>query len=254
MSDCAISKGTRLCKYLAEAGVASRRGASRLIETGRVCIDGQQASHSDRVFDSNRVTVDGEPLCPAQAKAYFLYHKPVGIDCRLRAEDPHSLIHCLPGDLRLFPAGRLDKDSRGLLLLTNDGELTQRLMHPDFHHQKGYLITLNKAPQPDDIAAIAAGFDYGEGPTRPCVVEAAIDCGYATEDGNPRKLRMWLTEGKKRQIRRLWRARGYRVLDLLRESIQQLNIGKLEQGEIRSLTAYELRQLKRTLDLPNEQD
>lgn len=229
MSDSALTKGTRLCKYLAEAGVASRRGASRLIEAGRVCIDGQQASHSDRVLGASLVTLDGEPLCPAQAKAYFLYHKPVGVDCRLRAEDPHSLIHLLPAGLRLFPAGRLDKDSRGLLLLTNDGELTQRLMHPDFHHQKGYLVTLNRVPSSDDIAAIAAGFDYGEGPTRPCRIEPL----------DALSVRMWLTEGKKRQIRRLWKARGYLVVDLLRESIQTLTLGELGEGQMRALDETE---------------
>ncbi|MCL2920026.1 pseudouridine synthase [Shewanella litorisediminis] len=239
MSDSDLTKGTRLCKYLAEAGVASRRGASRLIEAGRVCIDGQPAAHSDRVFGSSQVTLDGEPLYPAQAKTYFLYHKPVGIDCRLRPDDPYSLIHHLPADLRLFPAGRLDKDSRGLLLLTNDGELTQRLMHPDFHHEKGYLITLNKAPKPGDIAAIAAGLDYGEGPTRPCRIAVATDNSHSTEDSSTHRVRMWLTQGKKRQIRRLWRARGYLVVDLLRESIQSLTLGELGEGQIRALNETE---------------
>ena len=114
----------RLSHYLAVCGVASRRQAARLIDSGRVSVNHQLAQHSDRVKLSEAVTVlvDGQPILPVQPKQYFIYHKPVGIDCRLLADDPHSLLHVLPESPRLYPAGRLDKDSRGLLLLTNDGQ------------------------------------------------------------------------------------------------------------------------------------
>lgn len=243
--------GIRLCKFLASAGIGSRRAASRLIEAGRVTLDGRIASHSDRVLPQSLVCVDGTAVSHATELHYFLFHKPVGMDCRLLDHDPSSLLHYLTGKLPLgpavHPAGRLDKDSRGLLLLTNDGELTQQLMHPDYHHEKGYLVTLDKPPQAADIAAIAAGLDYGDGLTRPCRIEHP-----PTQSDDNTQLRMWLTEGKKRQIRRLWRARGYRVVDLLRESIQSLILGSLPEGEIRALTEAELSALKQSLAIKLE--
>ncbi|MBT1443746.1 pseudouridine synthase [Shewanella sp. JM162201] len=242
---------TRLCKYLADAGVASRRGAARLIEAKRVTLDGKLATHTDPVLAHTLVCVDGNAVNPSTDKHYYAYHKPVGVDCRLLKNDPCSLLNQLPaafageGIPRLYPAGRLDKDSRGLLLLTNDGELTQQLMHPDFDHEKGYLATLDKAPKAEDIAAIAAGLDYGDGPTRPCRVERMCDDD-ASEADVTFRVRMFITEGKKRQIRRLWRARGYKVVDLLRDSIQTLMLGELAEGEMRPLTPEEMSLLKRT--------
>ncbi len=238
----------RLSKFLANAGIGSRRAASRLIEAQRVTIDGHIACHTDSVLPGQQVCVDGHPVSHGVPRHYYLFHKPIGMDCRLLPQDPSSLLHYLqshfPPQLLLYPAGRLDKDSRGLLLLTNDGELTQRLMHPDFHHEKGYLVTLNKTPHKDDIAAIAAGLDYGDGLTRPCRIELLSN----NVDDNT-QLRMWLTQGKKRQIRRLWRARGYRVDDLLRESIQTLMLGSLAEGQLRPITAGELEELKAALSL-----
>lgn len=239
-------KGIRLCKFLADAGVCSRRAASRLIEAGRVSLDGETANHTTRVLPCAQVCVDGARISHSAPRQYYLFNKPVGMDCRLLPNDPSSLLHYLqsrfPPQLHLYPAGRLDKDSRGLLLLTNDGELTQQLMHPDYHHEKGYLVTLDKPPQAADIAAIAAGLDYGDGLTRPCRIEHP-----PTQSDDNTQLRMWLTEGKKRQIRRLWRARGYRVVDLLRESIQTLTLGSLTEEEIRPLTEAELSALKQSL-------
>ncbi len=239
-------KGIRLCKFLADAGVCSRRAASRLIEAGRVSLDGETANHTTRVLPGAQVCVDGAPISHSAPRQYYLFNKPVGMDCRLLPNDPSSLLHYLqsrfPPQLHLYPAGRLDKDSRGLLLLTNDGELTQQLMHPDYHHEKGYLVTLDKPPLAADIAAIAAGLDYGDGLTRPCRIEHP-----PTQTDNNTQLCMWLTEGKKRQIRRLWRARGYRVVDLLRESIQTLTLGDLPEGELRAVTAAQLTQLKASL-------
>nr|WP_126169533.1 pseudouridine synthase [Shewanella khirikhana] len=236
----------RLCKFLADAGVCSRRAASRLIEAGRVSLDGETANHTIRVLPGAQVCVDGAPISHGAPRQYYLFNKPVGMDCRLLPNDPSSLLDYLqsrfPPQLHLYPAGRLDKDSRGLLLLTNDGELTQQLMHPDYHHEKGYLVTLDKPPLAADIAAIAAGLDYGDGLTRPCRIKHPPT---QTEDNT--QLRMWLTEGKKRQIRRLWQARGYRVVDLLRESIQSLTLGSLTEGEIRPLTEAELSALKQSL-------
>ncbi|QSX40123.1 pseudouridine synthase [Shewanella cyperi] len=233
----------RLAKFLAHAGVASRRQACRLIEAGRVTLDGRPAKHTDEVPVNDQsdivVCVDGKPVSLPCHHSYWLYHKPVGIDCRLRPEDPASLLHLLPTGTRVYPAGRLDKDSRGLLLLSDDGELTQRLMHPDYHHEKGYLVTLNKAVSQSALDTVAQGLDYGEGMTRPCRM-----CLVA-----PDRVRMWLTEGKKRQIRRMWRAQGYRVEDLLRESLMGLTLDGLQEGQFRPLSQTEINQLKKQTGL-----
>ncbi|USE39079.1 pseudouridine synthase [Endozoicomonas sp. SCSIO W0465] len=135
----------RLAKFIADAGLCSRRQASRLIDSGCVLINGRPGLHIDRVNDSDSVTVDGRELKSTTGKTYFLYNKPVGIDSVCDVRNPASIVHRLPalnGNLRVFPVGRLDKDSHGLMLLTNHGELCQTLLHPDYYHEKEYLVTV----------------------------------------------------------------------------------------------------------------
>jgi 16S rRNA pseudouridine516 synthase len=229
----------RLAHYLAQCGIASRRQASRLIEAGRVELDGRLALHTDTVVADNppHLLVDGCRVEP-ETKAYYLYHKPVGVDCRLLPQDPTSLIHRLPSAPRLYPAGRLDKDSRGLLLLTNDGELTHKLMHPDFHHQKIYQVQVNQPLQDDDLQALSAGVSYADVLTRRCEVRRlAYD-----------KFEIILTQGLNRQIRRMCQALGYKVIDLQRTGVMNLELNSTEFGEVaennmRPLEAAELKSL-----------
>ena len=131
----------RLAKYIADAGVCSRRQASRLIDAQRVLVNGQLANHIDHVDHLDLIEVDNQAIKPQSKKAYFAINKPVGVDCRLIKEDKHSLIHLLPAFPRVYPIGRLDKDSHGLLLLTNDGELCQQLTHPSYKKEKEYIVT-----------------------------------------------------------------------------------------------------------------
>jgi 16S rRNA pseudouridine516 synthase len=226
----------RLAHYLAQCGIGSRRQASRLIEAGRVLLNGNLARHTDYIDEHNAssLRVDGKAIAP-EAKAYWLYNKPIGIDCRLLAQDPASLIHQLPSAPRLYPAGRLDKDSRGLLLLTNDGDLAHTLMHPDFYHHKTYHVQVNQPLKDDDIMTLSTGVAYPGVLTRRCEVRRLADD----------KFEIILTQGLNRQIRRMCKALGYKVIDLQRTAIMKLELnstefGQLADNKMRPLEAAEL--------------
>ncbi|KPZ73537.1 MULTISPECIES: pseudouridine synthase [unclassified Shewanella] len=232
----------RLEQYLAHCGVSSRRQAQRLIAAGRVTFNGQLASPLDRV-NANAINpnilLDGAPIAPIETKQYWLYHKPVGIDCRLLPDLPSSLIHILPAAPRLYPAGRLDKDSRGLLLLTNDGELTHKLMHPDYGHQKVYLVTVDRDFSAEFIEKMAKGVSYKDVTTKPCDVEAV----------SSNQFKITLTQGLNRQIRRMTKALGYTVIDLVRLSMMNCELLDLPEKQMRPLEAAEISLLRHQLKL-----
>ncbi|TMP28721.1 23S rRNA pseudouridine synthase F [Pseudoalteromonas rubra] len=202
----------RLAKYLSHCGVCSRRQASRLIDAAEVRVNGHPANHIDHVTDADHITVSGTPITGPAPKQLYLYHKPVGIDCKLRADDPSSLIHHLPPGARVYPIGRLDKDSRGLLLLTNDGELCNRLIHPDHHQEKEYRVVVNRPFDPHFCARMSAGVPVDGVMTQACRVEPL------TED----TFTIVLKQGMNRQIRKMARHCGYRVIDLYRTRIANL--------------------------------
>ena len=229
----------RLAQYLALTGLSSRRAASRLIRDGRVSLGERLANHTDRVEliqtpagkqASLSVCLDGQPLPPIADKAYWILNKAIGTDCRLLAQDPTSLIHLLPAQPRLYPVGRLDKDSRGLLLLTNDGELTQQLMHPSFCHHKRYHVRLERSFDDDFMVRMAAGVSYKDVTTQPCQMTRL----------GPDSFEIILTQGLNRQIRRMSQALGHKVIDLKRVAIESLVLGELPEGEMRELTEQEI--------------
>ncbi|MGZ9897162.1 pseudouridine synthase [Shewanella gaetbuli] len=227
----------RLAQYLAMCGVASRRQASRLIQSGRVTYNQRNATHIDMVDTQQPlpdVMVDGVKICLPEAKVYWLYHKPVGVDCNLVADNPQSLIHLLPANERVFPVGRLDKDSRGLLILTNDGHLTQQLMHPDYQHSKTYHVTVNKPIDEQFLTSMAQGISYEKGQkavkTQPCAV--------CQLDAN--QFKIVLTQGLNRQIRRMCQALGYKVIDLQRVAIGGLSLADLPESQWRHLSPTEV--------------
>lgn len=232
MSD---ATGIRLAHFLAQAGVCSRRQAARLIQAQRVTVNGVLGQHQQRIATHTAVQVrlDGELVRPQAPAIYWLYHKPIGVDCRLLADDASSLLQRLPASSHCYPVGRLDKDSRGLLLISNDGALTQRLMHPDFAHDKRYHVTVDKPLTDAFLQAMAQGLDYGAGLTRPCRMQQLAE----------RQFCITLTEGKKRQIRRMCRHLGFHVTDLLRTNIGALSLGQLAEGCFRALTANEVAML-----------
>lgn len=215
----------RLAKYLADHGLCSRRAASRLIDEGRVLVNQRPANHIDHVDAEDDIQVDGTPFDACTEKHYLLYHKPVGIDCNLNPDKVDSLYHLLQQfPMRLFPVGRLDKDSCGLVLLTNDGELAQRLLHPDFYHEKTYQVTVDKPLTPQALAQLASGVSWTVGPhsyqSRTCQV---------TPLGSDR-FEIVLTQGLNRQIRYMCRAVGLKVLQLRRTQLAQFSLADLPEG------------------------
>ncbi|WP_105188650.1 pseudouridine synthase [Pseudoalteromonas sp. T1lg48] len=232
-----MSACIRLAKYLSHAGVCSRRGASRLIDAGRVTVNGRAANHIDHVSEQDEIIVDGERVDGLAAKRYYAYHKPIGIDCKLKTEDSHSLIHHLPPQQRTYPIGRLDKDSRGLLILTNDGELCNQLAHPDHSHEKEYWVEVDKPLDEAFYSRMSAGVPVNGILTKPCVCTPL----------SPTRFKIILTQGLNRQIRKMARYCGYRVVDLLRVRIGQLHLDctRLAENQFIELTPEEVKLLKK---------
>lgn len=230
-----MSTSLRLAKVIAQSGLCSRKAADRLISSGVVTVNGIVAKHHHAVLANDHIAIAGTELAAAPAKQYWLYHKPVGIDCNNRLADPSSIAHLLATlPVRLFAVGRLDKDSRGLLLLTNDGDVAQRLLHPDHTHQKCYRVTVDKPIDNVAIMAFSQGIRWQVGPhqyvAKPCIAHQI----------SSNQLDITLTEGQHRQIRYMCRALGYKVLDLCRIAIGNLTLGELAAGACRELTAAEL--------------
>jgi 23S rRNA pseudouridine2605 synthase len=228
----------RLAKYLAHAGVASRRAAERLIAAGRVTVDGALVSDPARDVDERcDVTVDGRPVSGPEPRVVYAVYKPVGVVST--ASDTHgrpTVVELVPADgLRLYPVGRLDADSSGLILLTNDGELANRLTHPRFEVEKTYRATLGGASVGDGILrALRRGVELDDGPTAPARVRR-IGRGL---------IEITIHEGRNRQVRRMCEAAGRPVLALERVAFGPLRLGGLAVGEHRRLTGREIDDLR----------
>jgi 23S rRNA pseudouridine2605 synthase len=239
----------RLQKILAHAGVSSRREAEQWIREGRVAVNGtvvrQLGAHADPVKDS--IKVDGKRIKTAHASLYFALHKPPGVVTTL--DDPQGrpdlrqFLRRFGETTRVYPVGRLDFNSSGLLLLTNDGELAQRLMHPRFGVNKVYHVKLSSCPTPDELARLRKGIRLEDGVTAPARVRIL------------QKLRKnaWVEiavhEGRKREVRRMFLALGYFVEKLVRVRIGTVLLGQLAPGALRPLNGNEVRELKRAVGL-----
>lgn len=230
---------TILQKFIAESGFCSRRQAEELVRSGKVLVDGQPAELGQRVDEENEVKVNGRIVKPALEKTYIILNKPVGYTCTsrdFRAEK--NVFALLPAAYAkgLFIVGRLDKDSSGLLLLTNDGGLAARLTHPRYGHEKEYRIELSGQITHTQTAKILAGFkkgvDIGEGDG----VVKAKDAEYLQKN----VFKIILSEGKKRQIRRMFRVFGLQVAELKRTRIKNLRLGDLKPGQFRPASAKEV--------------
>jgi pseudouridine synthase len=236
----------RLNRYLALAGLASRRAADRLIAEGRVEVNGAlQLTPGLLVLPGrDHVLVDGHPVEPAERAVYLMLHKPVSVVTTLM--DPQgrrSVRDLLPPERRerVFPVGRLDRDSEGLLLLTNDGELAHRLLHPRYHVDKRYRVRTDPAPRPPDLEQLAAGVEIEPGVvTRMAIVDQAAGATFE----------ILIREGKKRQIRRMCEVLGLKVTALVRIGFGPLALGSLPAGAIRELEPEEVRALEVAAGLP----
>jgi 23S rRNA pseudouridine2605 synthase len=233
----------RLHKYLARCGVASRRAAEELISAGRVALNGHVVGQPGSRVDPDRdlVQVDDHPVQPPKASVYLALNKPRGTVTT--TDDPWgrpTVVDLAPKGRRLFPVGRLDRDSEGLLLLTDDGELANRLMHPRYGCEKEYRALVRGAPSAEILARLRGGIQLDDGLTAPAEVELAD-----TAEGGRQWLRVTLREGRNRQVRRMLAAVGVPVERLVRVRIGSLHLGDLPAGVSRALTADEVAALSR---------
>ena len=234
----------RVQRALALAGVASRRAAERMVEEGRVTVNGQLATIGQDVSEGDELAVDGAPVVAEETRTYLL-NKRVGTVATVT--DPQgrpTVLEGMPIDLRLYPVGRLDLNTSGVLLITNDGELAHRLMHPRFEVPKVYDTLVEGRISADTIRVLRRGVELEDGITHPARVEKM-------ERLHPGGtwLRIQITEGRNRQVRRMCEAVGHPTMRLFRSRYAGLSAGKLELGEHRMLTGEELRRLGRLVEL-----
>ena len=238
MSPNSNPKSKRLQKIIAEAGIASRREAETLILAGRVRINDAVVAKLGTQADPwrDKITVDGRPITLAEKKVYYLFHKPENVMVTRRDPQGRPTIYDYLKGIgeRVNPVGRLDFDSEGLVLLTNDGDLHARLIHPRHEVPKVYQVKISGRLTPEKLEKLKAGMDIGGYVTQPCEAKGFKE--------NPHNcwIEIHLTEGKNRQIRRMMEAFGHHVLRLVRVGIGPLKLGELKKGERRPLTQKEI--------------
>jgi 23S rRNA pseudouridine2605 synthase len=234
--------GERLQKLLARAGFGSRRACELLIESGRVTVNRAVAVLGQRIDpEHDRVAVDDIPVSTRTGLVYYLLNKPGGVVTTARdPEGRPTVIDLVPLEPRVFPVGRLDADTEGLLLLTNDGDLTHHLTHPSFGVEKEYVAQVEGRPSPAALRRLREGVELEDGPTRPA--RAALV--------PPRTIRLTIREGRNRQVRRMCAAVGHPVVRLVRTRIGPIAERRLKPGEWRPLTQAEVRALEEAAAAP----
>lgn len=223
----------RLNKFLSEAGLCSRREADRLIESGKVTVDGKRAEMGMRVSTSQRVCVGKKEVRQKNEMVLLAVNKPVGIVCTEEKKEKNNIIRFLNYPTRVTYIGRLDKDSEGLLLMTNNGDIINKMMRAGNQHEKEYKVTVNKPVAKEFIEKMAEGVPILDTVTRKCKVEMI----------GKYKFRIILTQGLNRQIRRMCEYLGYKVTRLERIRVMNITLGELKPGEYRKVTEAEIQKL-----------
>ncbi len=232
----------RINKYLADKGLSTRRGADALIEAGKVFVNGRKAVIGEQVDETDKVELKGAAKTTYR---YILYYKPRGVITHSPGEGEVDIRMRLKKDFNiegLFPVGRIDKDSEGLMLLTNDGRVTKRLLDPEKDHEKEYRVIVDKRVTGSFLRKLAHGVNIEGYTTKPAVTEA--------DSRNEHAFSLTLTEGKKHQIRRMCAALGYQVERLIRTRILGFSLRPITEGKYRALSAREIVLLGKTLGLP----
>ncbi len=227
----------RINKFLSEAGVCSRREADRYIEEGKVKIDGVIAQMGSKVTKNSRVTFCGKPVKKEEKLALIAFNKPEGIVCTTDHREQNNIIDYLNYGMRIYPIGRLDKDSEGLILLTNDGNIVNKILRAENHHEKEYIVKVNKEITLDFIRNMSSGVPILDTVTNPCKVRQI--------DKNT--FNIILTQGLNRQIRRMCEHFDYRVINLKRVRIMNISLGRLRTGDYRNVTDHEIEELNRLI-------
>lgn len=223
----------RINKYLAEAGIVSRRGADQWISDGRVIINGRPAELGSRVEEGDEVKVDGKVISQEQELVYLALNKPVGITSTTERHIEGNIVDFVGHDKRIFHIGRLDKDSDGLILLTNDGDIVNEILRSENDHEKEYIVTVNERLTDTFLEKMAKGVKILDTVTKPCKVKKL----------GPFTFSIILTQGLNRQIRRMCSALGFTIKRLQRVRIMNIDLGDLPLGKWRDLTTEEKKEL-----------
>ncbi|WP_339148186.1 MULTISPECIES: pseudouridine synthase [unclassified Sutcliffiella] len=223
----------RINKFISDSGVASRRGADKLIEEGRVKINGKVAKIGGQVNPGDEVLVNGQLIRIARDNVYIALNKPIGITSTTEKHVKGNIIDLVNHPLRLSHIGRLDKESEGLILLTNDGDIINEILRPEHKHEKEYIVSVDKPITPDFVKQMSEGVKILGTKTLPCEVEQLSKFDF----------KIILTQGLNRQIRRMCAELGYEVLRLQRTRIMNIELGNLPMGQWRDLSKKEKRQL-----------
>jgi pseudouridine synthase len=238
----------RLQKLLARAGLGSRRSCEDLIREGRVTVNGEKIEKlGAKASPDDDIRVDGKPVTVPEGHVYLVLNKPPGyVTTR---DDPHgrpTVMDLVPDDLRdrVFPVGRLDRDSTGLLMLTDDGDLTQRVLHPKHHVAKEYLADVEGTPSESQLRKLRSGVELDDGRTQPAEVMLVA------QGGGEARLRITITEGRNRQVRRMCSAIGHPVRRLKRVAMGPLRLGELSLGAVRKLSETQVQALRQAAGLP----
>ena len=228
----------RINKFLAETGIVSRRGADKWIEEGRVTINGELATVGSKVEDGDIVCVDGKPVQKEEQLVYIALNKPVGITSTTERHIEGNVVDFVNHPLRIFHIGRLDKESEGLLLLTNDGDIVNEILRAENHHEKEYVVQVDKPLTDQFLKKMASGVEILDTKTLPCKVEKV----------SSHVFKIILEQGLNRQIRRMCSALGYSVRRLQRIRIMNIHLGNLKVGQWRDLTEKERTELFKLLN------
>ncbi len=231
------ASGTRINKYLSEIGHCSRRAADKLLEEGRITINGRVPELGTKVQVGDLVAVDGAPVLSLEEdkspRVYIAYHKPIGIVCTTDTRrERNNIVDAIGHPERIYPIGRLDKPSEGLIFLTNDGDIVNKILRAKNGHEKEYIVSVDKRIRGDFVAQMSSGVPILDTITKPCEVEQT----------GPKTFRIILKQGLNRQIRRMCEVLGYEVVRLRRVRIMHMHLD-LAPGEWRDFTASELAQL-----------
>ncbi|MBE5964284.1 MAG: 23S rRNA pseudouridine(2604) synthase RluF [Lachnospira sp.] len=229
----------RINKYLSEAGVCSRRAADKYIEDGKVTIDGVVATMGSKVGDGQKVVFCGKELKKVEKLIMIACNKPVGIVCTAAKDDKDNIVDFINYGERIYPIGRLDKDSQGLILLTNNGDMMNKILKAANNHEKEYIVTVNKPITDSFIEGMAGGVPILDRITNKCKVTKL----------NDKTFNIILTQGLNRQIRRMCEYFGYKVVKLNRIRIMNIKLGNLKLGEYREVTDTEMTELRNKLGM-----
>ncbi len=229
---------TSLNKFISSTGICSRREADKWIDAGRVRINGKIAQKGNRVFDKDKVTIDGKTLQNKPKLVYIALNKPPGITCTTDRKDRDNIIDFVKHPKRIFPIGRLDKPSSGLIFLTNDGDIVNKILRVENNHDKEYIVTVSKPITGKFIKKMSSGIPILGTVTKKCQVQKISKFTF----------KIILTQGLNRQIRRMCEFLDYKVMTLKRVRIMHVKLGNLKVGKWRNLTKEELKVLRASLN------